>query len=69
MNDPSGRNVVQMILSGTRAQIGGAEVFMPSFRASFTDDEIAQLSNYVIYQFGGKQGKVTAADVAKHRQQ
>lgn len=69
VNDPSGRNVVQMILSGTRAQIAGAEVFMPSFRASFTDDEIAQLSNYVIYQFGGKQGKVTAADVAKHRQQ
>ena len=41
---------------------------MPAFRASLTDDEIAQLSNYVLYQFGGKQGKVTAAGVAKQRQ-
>jgi mono/diheme cytochrome c family protein len=69
VNDPSGRNVVQMILTGAKAHIAGTEVFMPSFRATFTDDEIAQLSNYVIYQFGGKQGKVTAEGVAKQRQQ
>lgn len=69
VNDPSGRNVVQMILTGTRAHIAGTEVFMPSFRAALTDDEIAQLSNYVLYQFGGKRGKVTAAGVAKQRQE
>lgn len=69
VNDPSGRNVVQMILTGTKARIAGTEVFMPSFRAALTDDEVAQLSNYVIYQFGGKQGKVTAEGVAKQRQE
>jgi hypothetical protein len=29
----------------------------------FADEEIAAVSNYVIRHFGGKQGKVTAAEV------
>ncbi|MGV7210182.1 c-type cytochrome [Oxalobacteraceae bacterium A2-2] len=67
VNDPAGRNVVQIILHGAKMRIGGKEVAMPSFKAAFTDDEIAQLSNYVIFQFGGKQGKVTADAVAQQR--
>ncbi len=66
VNDVSGRNVVQTILHGANMRIGSGEVLMPSF-ASFTDDEIAQLSNYVIFQFGGKPGKVTPETVAAQR--
>jgi hypothetical protein len=33
---------------------------MPPFRATLSDTEMAQLSNYVIFQFGGKDGKATA---------
>ena len=36
---------------------------MPSFAAAYSDAEIAAVSNYVIGHFGGKQGKVTAAEV------
>jgi mono/diheme cytochrome c family protein len=67
VNDPTGRNVTQMILHGGKMRIGTEDVFMPSFGAAFTDAEIAQLSNYVIFQFGGKQGKVTADMVAAQR--
>jgi mono/diheme cytochrome c family protein len=67
VNDPSGRNVTQMILHGVKMRIGSEEVAMPSFGAAFTDEEIAQLSNYVIFQFGGKQGRTTAATVAAQR--
>jgi mono/diheme cytochrome c family protein len=66
VNDPSGRNVTQMILHGGKMRIGTEDVFMPAF-STLTDAEIAQLSNYVIFQFGGKQGKVTAEAVAAQR--
>jgi len=42
---------------------------MPSFTGTLSDAEIAQLSNHVIYQFTGKQGKVTAEIVAQQRRQ
>jgi len=67
VNDTSGRNVTQIILHGVNMRIDGKEVFMPPFRATFSDTEIAQLSNYVIFQFGGKGGKVTADTVAAQR--
>lgn len=67
VNDPTGRNVTQVILHGVKMRIGGEDVSMPAFKAAFTDNEIAQLSNYVIFQFGGKQGKVTAKTVAEQR--
>jgi mono/diheme cytochrome c family protein len=67
VNDPSGRNVVQTLLHGAAMRIGSEDVFMPSFGAAFTDAEIAQLSNYVIFQFGGKQGQVTPGMVAAQR--
>lgn len=68
VNDPSGRNVVQTLLHGANMRIGSEQVFMPAF-ASLSDLEIAQLSNYVLYQFGGKQGEVTPAMVATQRAQ
>jgi mono/diheme cytochrome c family protein len=69
VNDPSGQNVTQVMLHGAKMRIGSEDVFMPSFGAAFTDAEIAQLSNYVLFQFGGKRGNVTAASVAAQRKQ
>jgi len=40
---------------------------MPPFAEAYSDEEIAAVSNYVIGHFGGKQGKVTAADVHASR--
>ncbi|WP_296948968.1 c-type cytochrome [uncultured Massilia sp.] len=69
VGDPSGRNIMQTLLHGAHLRVAGQDVFMPAFGAALSDAEIAQLSNYVIHQFGGKQGRVTAAMVARQRRQ
>lgn len=68
VSDPSGRNVMQMVLHGGKMRVAGQDVFMPSFGAAFTDAEIAQVSNYVLFQFGRKPGGVTPAMVAAQRE-
>lgn len=50
-------------------RVADQDVFMPAFAGGLSDADIAQVSNYVIYQFGGKQGKVTPGMVAKQRGQ
>ncbi|SKB54781.1 c-type cytochrome [Luteibacter sp. 22Crub2.1] len=67
VNDPSGRNVTQAILHGVTMRIGETDVYMPAFGHAYSDPEIAALANYVIHHFGGKQGEVTAEDVARRR--
>jgi mono/diheme cytochrome c family protein len=69
VNDASGQNVMQMVLHGARMRVGTDEAMMPSFGAAFSDAEIAQVSNYVLYQFGGKRGTVTPQMVAAQRRQ
>lgn len=49
-------------------RIGTEDVFMPAF-GTLSDAELAQVSNYLIFQFGGRQGKVTAASVAAQRRE
>lgn len=67
VNDTSGANAVQAILHGVDLSIGGSRVSMPAFAADFSNAEIAALANFVISHFGGKQGRVTAEDVARQR--
>ena len=67
VNDPSGKTVTQAILRGVRLHINDTEVYMPAFGHAYNDAEIAALANYVIFHFGGKQGTVTAEEVAKRR--
>lgn len=67
VNDPKGANVTQAILHGVKMRIGETDVYMPSFGTAYSDPEVAALANYVIAHFGGKQGQVTAEDVAKRR--
>ncbi|NIJ35220.1 cytochrome c [Sphingomonas oligoaromativorans] len=68
VNDATAANVAMMILNG----IGSPEhqgAFMPSFRASYSDAEIAAAANYVTARFGAKPSRVTAEDVRKMRAQ
>jgi len=67
VNDVSGLNVTQAILNGVQLSIGGREVFMPAFGASYSDAEVAALTNYVIGHFGNKQSHVTPEEVARLR--
>ncbi|MDQ0009222.1 mono/diheme cytochrome c family protein [Luteibacter jiangsuensis] len=68
VNDPGGANVTQAILQGVKMRIGQTDIYMPAFGHAYSDPEVAALANYVIHHFGGKEGTVTAEDVAKRRQ-
>jgi mono/diheme cytochrome c family protein len=67
VNDIDGTNVTQAILQGVDMRVGGNHVYMPAFGSAYSDSEVAALANYVIAQFGGKDGKVTPDDVARRR--
>ncbi len=55
------------MLEGIRIGSPGGNNTMPPFADAYSDEEIAAVSNYVIGHFGGKQGKVTAAEVRASR--
>ena len=67
VNDPQGANLIRVVLEGTSAPEHAAATAMPSFGAAYTDAEIAAVANYAIVHFGGRQGQVTAKDVADAR--
>lgn len=69
VNDPAGRSVVQAILHGTQLTVDGKQVLMPDFGAKYSDDEVAAVANYVLRQFGDKNGSVTPKQVADQRKQ
>ncbi|MET0519662.1 MAG: cytochrome c [Burkholderiaceae bacterium] len=66
-------NLIATILHGVDRTVDGRAHFMPAFgdEASFTDrlsdQEIADLSNYVLAQYGNPAVKVSAADVGVAR--
>jgi mono/diheme cytochrome c family protein len=68
VNDPSGANVMQMILGGA-GKPGTPHPYMPSFRSSYSDAEIAAVTNYVTARLGSVPSRVTPADVADLRRQ
>jgi mono/diheme cytochrome c family protein len=67
VNDPAGTNVVRAVLEGIKIGSPGGNNAMPPFANSYSDEEIAAVSNYVIGHFGAKQGKVSAAGVRASR--
>jgi mono/diheme cytochrome c family protein len=69
VNDPSARNVAQIVISGTRRHTPKDVVSMPAFGNAYSDSEIAAVANYVIARFGSKSARLTAEDVAELRKQ
>ncbi|WP_216838972.1 cytochrome c [Caulobacter sp. S45] len=67
VNDPTGLNVVQVMLHGAHMRVRGQTVFMPVFGRGYSDGELAAVANYVVSHFGGKPGRVTPEAVAKAR--
>ncbi|WP_109126034.1 c-type cytochrome [Dyella sp. C11] len=67
VRDPHATNLTQIILNGSSLKVHGQEVFMPSFGRSYSDAEVAALSNYVTSHFGGQQGTLSASDIAGRR--
>jgi mono/diheme cytochrome c family protein len=68
VNDPSGTNVAQIVISGTQRFMPDT-LSMPAFGSTYTDTEIAAVANYVTGRFGSAASKLTAKDVADLRGQ
>jgi len=69
VNDPGATNVAQIVISGTRRRSPPGAVSMPAFGASYSDAEIAAVTNYVTARFGTKASAISAKDVAELRKQ
>ena len=69
VNDPSATNVAQIVIRGLHMQTREGKVFMPSFGAVFSNEEVAAVANYVTARFGAKPSAVTPRQVASLRQQ
>jgi len=67
VNDPSAKNVTEVILQGAKMRVGDSDVYMPAFADAYSNAEVAALANYVVAHFGGKHAGVTADDVAARR--
>jgi mono/diheme cytochrome c family protein len=63
VNDPSATNVAQIVLIGARRETPNGPAVMPAFGPSFSDAEVAEVSNYVTARFGSAPSHITDADV------
>jgi mono/diheme cytochrome c family protein len=69
VNDPTATNVAEIVLKGTVRGTPHGKAAMPPFGHSFSDTEIAALSNYVTARFGAEPSRITAREVASLREQ
>jgi mono/diheme cytochrome c family protein len=65
--DPT--NLALVILHGVSRKTHNADILMPSFGDQLTDDQIAELGDYVTKQFGNPHSSLTAKQVARLRSQ
>jgi mono/diheme cytochrome c family protein len=68
VNDPSGTNVAQAVLAGVDRSTPHGILRMPAF-GSYSNAEVAALTNYVTARFGDAPAALTADDVASLRRQ
>jgi mono/diheme cytochrome c family protein len=67
VNDPTGTNLVQVLLSGADLHTQYGTGSMPAFGNAYTDTELAAVANYAIGHFSGKPGQVSAEVVHRLR--
>jgi mono/diheme cytochrome c family protein len=67
VNDRTGTNVAQIVISGTRRSTPEGVASMPAFGSAYSDFEIAAVANYVTGRFGSAPSQVTAKQVAALR--
>ena len=68
INDPTGINVAQAVLKGAKKLPTDKSVAMPAFGDSYSDRDIAAVSNYVVARFGARGSAITADEVRKLRE-
>lgn len=66
VNDPSATNVALMVIHGTQRNAAGKPL-MPAFGAAYSDEEIADVANYVTARFGSVPSSIQRSEVEKLR--
>jgi mono/diheme cytochrome c family protein len=69
INDPAGTNVAQIVISGSASASVNGSPNMPAFGDAYSNQEIADVTNYVTARFGTKGSSLTEKDVASLRHQ
>jgi mono/diheme cytochrome c family protein len=69
VNDPTGTNLVQIVLGGSSLDSVHGDLYMPDFGGVYSDTEIAAVANYVTARFGSAPSNLTAANVADLRKE
>jgi mono/diheme cytochrome c family protein len=69
VNDPTAINVALAVLRGASTLPSSGDIAeMPAFAGAWTDEEIADVSNYVIARFGAKPSSITPEEVRELRE-
>jgi mono/diheme cytochrome c family protein len=68
VNDPTGTNVVQVVLAGVDRTTPAGIMKMPAF-GTYSDAEVAAVANYVTGRFGTSAAALRESDVASLRRQ
>ena len=69
INDPSGTNVAQIVISGSASANKSGSPNMPAFGETYSNAEIAAVTNYVTARFGSQASSLGEKDIAKLRRQ
>lgn len=69
VRDPAGTNLIRVLLDGIDRQGRTEHAFMPAYRDLLSDQQLADLANYIGRQFGGHAADLRPADVAAAREQ
>jgi mono/diheme cytochrome c family protein len=69
VNDPSARNIAQVVIGGASRTAPNGGISMPAFGSVYSDAEIAAVANYVSGRFGSRGASLSAQDVAEFRRQ
>lgn len=60
-------NVVQVLTQASQIETNQGPMFMHSFGAGYSDEELAAIGNFVLGQFGLRQGSITPGHVRAQR--
>ena len=69
VNDPTGTNVVQIVVGGSTYNDVHGGLYMPDFGDAYSDTEVAAVANYVTARFGSAPSNITATNVADLRKE
>ncbi|EIK97168.1 cytochrome c family protein [Pseudomonas sp. M47T1] len=67
LNDPSGTNMIAVLLAGHYPYTFGPQQKMPDFAQSYSNKELAAVSTFVLRRFGATDARITEQQVARSR--